>query len=120
MELKPCPCCGGEARDHYQDVTLGRRWHIACGECGLSTIRVWHKADAVRLWNTRYTSPEVAALVEVCEGARARSGWVQRMYERLYVDDLDDNLQEVFWRFILNLQSALAPFQESTEGDREE
>ena len=116
MELKPCPFCGGEAELSGDD---GASW-VVCVNC--NARGEWYNPEwkAARQWNARHTAPEVKALVEVCEGARARSGWVQRMYERLYVDDLDDNLQEVFWRFILNLQSALAPFQESTDGDKEE
>jgi hypothetical protein len=49
-ELKPCPCCAGDAR--YQFLPSKGHW-IVCDECLLSTGRYATKALAAKNWNRR-------------------------------------------------------------------
>ena len=56
-ELKPCPFCGGPAREPGKDkVRPGRapnpRWTVGCA-CWCVTIQRRNKKDAIADWNTR-------------------------------------------------------------------
>lgn len=54
-ELKPCPCCGGEARAQFE--VYGTWVRVFCVECGLSTMSVptrnFDPTPAAKLWNAR-------------------------------------------------------------------
>jgi hypothetical protein len=60
ITIKPCPCCGGEARVQFE--VYGTWMRIYCVDCGLSTMsvpasqfdeaRVQQLAD--ELWNKRH------------------------------------------------------------------
>lgn len=47
--LKPCPCCGGEAR---RFETLGGMY-VKCTTCGLLTDLCISKSEAANRWNRR-------------------------------------------------------------------
>lgn len=77
-DLKPCPCCGGEAKEiHLRH--MGHHGHrIFCGEC-LITTETMHSRDSVtERWNRRRTDGMIAWLdaeIEKCmrDPERARS-----------------------------------------------
>lgn len=53
--LKPCPCCGGEARiaeEHYINFTTG--YQIVCCKCYVQTLRGdMNVNEAIKTWNKR-------------------------------------------------------------------
>lgn len=54
MELKPCPFCGGEAKD---DIYIRDGRMVACTSCGAS-VRAFNpiaNRQAIKAWNTRNT-----------------------------------------------------------------
>jgi len=72
-ELKPCPCCGGEARaqfEVYVATTLelhssyGTWVRVFCVACGLSTMSVptrnFDPTPATVLWNKRVENDKPA------------------------------------------------------------
>lgn len=50
LELKPCPCCGKEAKMH-------KFWAIKCNKCGLNTARFDDRENAIAAWNRRAPEP---------------------------------------------------------------
>lgn len=64
-KLKPCPFCGSELIDEYEETRdpfreVMRKYVIGCMKCGCSIVgysrESYTKAaeDALELWNTRY------------------------------------------------------------------
>ena len=49
-ELKPCPCCGGNAK-RKKNETLGQ--FVQCTKCGLRTDYYFNEGWATRAWNRR-------------------------------------------------------------------
>lgn len=51
-ELKPCPCCGAEAKLHNQ---LGGNYYVMCEnpKCKLRTGYCVHPGTAEKNWNAR-------------------------------------------------------------------
>lgn len=47
--LKPCPCCGGEAR-HFEKIG---GMYVKCTTCGLQTDFCETKSEAEKKWNRR-------------------------------------------------------------------
>jgi len=61
-ELKPCPCCGGEAELY---ITGGRQITINCKGCGIKRVQKvlrlslnWLEKEMVKHWNTRPSTPK--------------------------------------------------------------
>jgi len=55
-ELKPCPFCGGEAKNiKGRDIATGRnKWHkIYCISCQNRTWEHPRKKNAIEAWNKR-------------------------------------------------------------------
>lgn len=57
-DLKPCPCCGGEAWfDKVWSTTneLGERpfWSVRCRSCDLRTPSIANPTRPVEIWNSR-------------------------------------------------------------------
>ena len=52
-ELKPCPFCGGEARECLTHLPAGWFDSIECTKCGASTDGYPPPNDAIAAWNTR-------------------------------------------------------------------
>lgn len=50
--LKPCPCCGGEAK--Y--ISISNSTYITCPKCYLQTIACKTEKQAAEIWNRRTTS----------------------------------------------------------------
>lgn len=55
--LKPCPCCGGEAK--MKDLTSRMSWlkmtgyYVICTTCNLQTRAQLNEQDAEDVWNRR-------------------------------------------------------------------
>ena len=47
--LKPCPFCGGKAKERYECLN---GVFVQCNECGVST-HVSSSVDAIETWNRR-------------------------------------------------------------------
>ena len=63
MELKPCKHCQAEGID-LDFGGGGRKTYVYCSKCGSRGPRADGDVGAELAWNTRPTTPEVAALVE--------------------------------------------------------
>ena len=48
--LKPCPFCGGEAKERYECLN---GVFVQCNECGVSTDVLSSQVDAIETWNRR-------------------------------------------------------------------
>lgn len=69
-ELKPCPCCGGEAR--FDENSDGGHY-IECNGCGLTTCLVFNLMGGAdrklsEVWNRRVVRSERLALPEALQG----------------------------------------------------
>ena len=49
-DLKPCPFCGGKAKERYEYLN---GVFMECSECGISTIIFSSQVDAIETWNRR-------------------------------------------------------------------
>lgn len=74
-KLLPCPFCGpgnSMVDPWYDDVS--KRWAVGCGRCGSSSGRSVHaegsKEAAIKSWNMRGLTPEVATL----------DAWIEREF----------------------------------------
>ena len=48
--LKPCPFCGGKAKERYECLN---GVFVRCNECGVSTDIFSSQVDAIETWNRR-------------------------------------------------------------------
>lgn len=104
-ELKPCPCCGGEARYSTKSGMTGRavkhlwretRAHCKKGSCGLSTKLCkgnQAKAKAGKLWNTRATPQSAQDYIDIIAAMEIKLERADRVMEAAF--DLADDVQSV-------------------------
>lgn len=102
-ELKPCPFCGGNAQEGFDDFHHGG--HVKCVECGV-TGPVWSNdtQDAINAWNKRTSNTlieeqaaRIAGLEDVLEekrdsinSLRARLSEAVKVLERLAEGERSD------------------------------
>lgn len=56
-KLKPCPCCGGKAKEHIAFFGFG--YYVKCEDCGFrTTYNCKTKEEATTRWNNRNTKNE--------------------------------------------------------------
>jgi Lar family restriction alleviation protein len=51
-ELKPCPFCGGEAREDETILKHGTTYSVYCDDCGAEITR-FNIKEAIEAWNRR-------------------------------------------------------------------
>jgi len=63
--LKPCPCCGGNADIDYIDDgnSMGDFW-IECSECEMTSANDRSQEEAIKIWNKRYGDKYTLNLLE--------------------------------------------------------
>lgn len=85
-ELKPCPFCGGEAKEFTGEDAAPHRWTVECDSCGAhvgSDTR--HKARAK--WNRRAgTTCEQRRTRRVCYVESSHVEWERGEYSYLEVE----------------------------------
>ena len=66
IELRECPCCGGETKFEYGQDFITKQVRAKCSKCGLATkwvdesVDYCAKEEAAKVWNRRKNS-------EVCD-----------------------------------------------------
>lgn len=82
--LKPCPCCGGAAKE----VDRVNANTVTCQSCGLTVKQsAMGMGDAADRWNTRPN--EEALLAHLASIKRARHGLMNHMMERGLAEAID-------------------------------
>lgn len=62
-KIKPCPCCGSEAKlfNHYTTGDSHVKWAVSCQSCGVMVSYCDDLMEAIAQWDRR--TPDVSTLI---------------------------------------------------------
>lgn len=72
-ELKPCPFCGNEAKEHaaFSSGIISKVGvYVECSSCGASTSTFWkgeQQQQAVNAWNTRACECDIEGVLDTID-----------------------------------------------------